>query len=216
MVNDLFKFRFLFVFIIILYLSLNITAFNIEKINTEIIVYKEGFLEIKDTIFFINVDKSEEIILPLISVLDLNINSNLRDLRYSYDLNNLKIVASDCCFLDNSFVLEVNYLTTHFIEKKENNHFDINYYSFFKEYISKLNLFLPEDSLIISFSEDFSKVNVVDDRFVVSLEEISNFSINYSIKEKPENKTTFYYVVIVVLLILIILFLYLKLLKKYL
>jgi len=173
------KVKFFTLFFLILLFSISLSAYSIEKIDTDIKVNYNGSLQISDTLLIKDVDKSEEITLPIIPVYDLKIKSVYKDLNYSYDLSNLRISVSDCCLLNNSVTLEIIYLTDFFTSKKENV-WQLSYFPVFKNYVDTFFITFPENIEIVDISTDFRNVSIKDNKFYLSLDSVTSFDVNYS------------------------------------
>jgi uncharacterized membrane protein len=211
-------FQKLFVFLFIILLSLNIAGYQIERIDTKIIVRDNGVLQISDFILIKNIDKDEIITLPIVPVYDLKINSVYNDLIYKYDFYNLDVNVSTCCLVEDSINLEIIYLTDFFTSKRENI-WSLNYYPIFREYVDTLNVFLPENTEILDLSVDLKNVTIKDNRFNISLESTSNLDVNYSIKyEMIENQDDFsfnyLYLILFLLILGLVIFLRIKINKS--
>lgn len=176
-----------FVLLFIVLISFNLYAYNIEKIDTKIVIRENGILEVYDTVFITNIEKSQEVFLPIVPVYDLKIKSVYEDLDYSYDFSTLKINLSDCCLLNNSVILEVIYLTDVFTYKNENI-WQLNYFPIFNSYVDTFSLTFPENIKIIDISTDFRNISIKDNRFYLSLYSVTSFDVNYSYKYSFEDE----------------------------
>ena len=206
------------VFFLIILISYNLSAFNVENINTNIIIRENGTLQISDTILLTNVEPLEKITLPIVSVYDLVIDSDFKDLNYSYSFNTLIINIPDCCILDNSVYLDVIYLTDVYSFKKEAV-WSTSYLPIFGNITNNFNLVFPKNTELIDLSVDFRNVSIIDNQFVVSLTDVSNFDTNYSINYKllnhsNTNKSLFNFIYILIIILIISFMTYYLLNKK--
>jgi uncharacterized membrane protein len=205
------------IFFIIIFISYNISAFNVENINTKIIIRENGTLQISDTILLTNVEPLEKITLPMVSVYDLIIDSNFKDFNYSNSFNSLTINIPDCCILDNSVYLDIIYLTDVYSFKKEAV-WSISYLPIFGDVTNNFNLVFPKNTKLIDLSVNFKNVSIIDNQFVVFLTDVSNFDTNYSINYKLLNnsntKKSLFNFIYILIIILIVSFMVCYLLKK--
>ncbi|MDD4049946.1 MAG: winged helix-turn-helix transcriptional regulator [Candidatus ainarchaeum sp.] len=175
----------------IFFISFNLYAYNIEKIDTLIVIREDGVLQISDKILFTEVVKSDQIVLSIVPVYDLKIKSDYKDLNYSYSLDNLTINASDCCILDNTLSLEIIYLTDVFSYKNENV-WSINYIPIFREYTDSFVLRFPKNTEINNLSVDYKFVEIVNNHFVLNINEtVSKVDVSYSINRPGIEENSF-------------------------
>lgn len=202
------KYYNILIIIFIIFFSVNINAYNIERIDTSAILRDNGIIQVSDKLILTEVNKSDVITFLIFPVYDLKIKSDYKDLTYSYSLNTLTVNASDCCILNNSLHLEIIYLTD-FYSYKNGNVWSVIYYPLFKEYTDSLKFIFPKNTEIIDLSVDFQNISIVNNQFVLTLNNpVSSLDVNYSLNQVtlPESYNFNYFKYIFIFLILTLLF----------
>jgi uncharacterized membrane protein len=180
-----------------------VCAYNIVSQNTEITHDRRDIYRISDQLVItdINTTKLE---LPMVASYDLIIKiNNQKYSNISYTTNLLTINLEPNISKIN---LEIIYLTDYYTSKT-NGLWNINYNSRYLEKINKITLTLPKDAQIKDLT-NISSARVVNGQMVVTLSDISNVFISYSLISFKKNN--YYYL----LLLLLIIPIYLLLKKK--
>jgi uncharacterized membrane protein len=173
----------LFLFILI-FISSTVNAFSIVKLDSRVIVRDNGLCEIHDVLEIKDVD-SNLIILDVIPVYDLIVKIDNKNVHFIHTLDKLNINLNNLNNTNN-VNLEIIYLTDYFTTKKSRD-WDINYFSIFKENIDHLIFELPENTKIKYMSIDLEYISIIDDKFIIVLNNIDNLNVKYNINSKKLN-----------------------------
>lgn len=207
------KLKVFLIFLIILFSINNIHSNNIDYQETSIRILDEEYLEITETLKIIVVDKSQEIILPIIPLKELRIDTIFKDVVYSYNLDNLTINVSNCCILNNSIYLDIIYVTDYFY-LKEDDFYKIRYYPIFSDISDKFEVFLPNNKRIIEMSHSLDYISVLNEGFLIFLKDVNYFEVVFLDTELFKNNNNILEYIIIILIFIILFLIYLNYKKK--
>lgn len=210
------KFKIFFIIFIFL-ISLNVSGYEVKILETEIFL-KDNILTVKDTILIEGLGVSDKVFFQTPSFNNFKLEGKYGYFDYTYKEDFLtiqKIDCKDCCIQKDKIIFDVFYLTEVYLFEEINGVYKLRYNPIFNNYTESFTLYIPNNKRIINFSEDFSKIEVLDDLFIVSLENLSSLDLDYII-ERKEGATKYqeYSIFLFFIILLVIYVFYIRNLYK--